>query len=86
MGPEVTVYGNQTCPYCGAARMLLTKKGISFNDVLVTKDDALLDEMMERSGSRSVPQVFIGDIHVGGFDALLELDDSGELDKLLASD
>lgn len=87
MNPEVTVFGNRTCPYCGAARMLLTKKGVAFKDVLVTDDEALLDEMIQRSGgSRSVPQIFIGDTHVGGFEALLALDDEGELDKLLGGE
>ncbi len=84
MTPEVTVYGNQSCPYCGAARMLLTKKGVTFRDVLVGEDQALLDEMTRKSGSRSVPQIFIDETHVGGFDALVALDDSGELDILLA--
>lgn len=87
MSLEVTVYGNRACPYCGAARMLLTKKGIAFRDALVTDDEALLDEMIHRSGgSRSVPQVFIGDTHVGGFDALVALDEAGKLDKLLGGE
>lgn len=86
MKPEVRIFGNETCPYCGAARMLLTKKGAAFRDLLVTGDEALLDEMIRLSGSCSVPQIFIGETHVGGFDALLEFEDSGELDKLLAGD
>ena len=86
MSPVVTVYGNRSCPYCGAARTLLTKKGVAFKDVLVTDGEGILDEMTRRSGSRSVPQIFIGDRHVGGFDALLALDDSGELDQILAGD
>ncbi len=60
----VTVYGNTSCPYCGAA--------------------TLLAEMQERSGQRSVPQIFVGDAAVGGFDELSALDKSGELDKMLA--
>lgn len=81
---RVTVYGNATCPFCGAARMLLTKKGVKFEDIAVTDDPALHAEMLERSGRTSVPQIFIGETHVGGFDELYALDHSGELDKLLA--
>ena len=80
----VTLYGNRSCAYCGAARMLLTKKGIPFNDVVVTDDPALLDEMQQRTGRKSVPQVFVGDQYVGGFDELDAFAKSGELDKLLA--
>lgn len=79
----VTIYGNTTCPYCGAARMLFTKKGVTFDDVLVDADPDKRTEMQERSGSSSVPQIFIGDRHVGGFDELYQLDKSGELDELL---
>lgn len=80
----VTIYGNATCPYCGAARMLLKKKGVAFDDVLVNADCDKRSEMRERSGRSSVPQIFVGDKHVGGFDELYELDKSGELDELLA--
>ena len=84
MGKKVIIYGNSTCPFCGAARMLLTKKGVNFEDVVVSNDPTLFEEMVSRSGSRSVPQVFIGDTHVGGFEELSSLDASGELDNLLA--
>lgn len=80
----VTIYGNDSCAYCGAARMLLTKKGIRFEDVLINKDSDKIAEMRARSGRTSVPQIFIGDAHIGGFDELYELNDSGDLDKLLA--
>ena len=82
--PRVIVYGNQTCPYCGAARMLLKKKGVSYTDISVSGDQSLRQEMIERSGRTSVPQIFIGETHVGGFDDLYALDKSGELDTLLA--
>jgi len=82
-GPKVTVYGNAFCPYCGAARMLLTKKSIEFEDISVTDDVSHFEDMLERSGRRSVPQIFIDDNHVGGFDELDALERSGELDKLL---
>lgn len=79
----VTVYGNETCAYCGAARMLLKRKGVEFEDISVARDPARRAEMEALSGRTSVPQVFIGDTHVGGFDDLCELDASGELDRLL---
>lgn len=80
----VTVYGNTSCPYCGAARMLLTRKGITFDDINVSDNPSLLEEMLERSGGRTVPQILVGDTPVGGFDELSALDKSGELDKMLA--
>lgn len=79
----VIIYGNDTCTYCGAARMLLTKKGVRFEDVLVNRDAERLAEMRARSGNTAVPQIFVGDAHVGGFDELYELDKNGGLDKLL---
>lgn len=83
----VVIYGDEYCAYCAAARMLFTKKGIRFEDVLVSRDPARFDEMQARSrGRRTVPQIFVGDIHVGGFDDVCSLDKSGELDKLLAGD
>ncbi len=81
---QVTVYGNTSCPYCGAARMLLTRKGVDFDDIIVTDNPSLLAEMLERSGRRTVPQILVGDTPVGGFDELSSLDKSGELDKMLA--
>jgi glutaredoxin 3 len=81
---KVTVYGNAMCPYCGAARMLLTKKAVEFENIDITVDSRNQEEMQERSGSRSVPQIFIGDTHVGGFDELAALEMDGELDELLA--
>ena len=83
----VVIYGDEFCAYCAAARMLFTRKGIPFEDVVVSKDPARFDEMLVKSGGRrTIPQVFIGDVHVGGFDDLSSLDKSGELDKLLAGD
>ena len=81
---KVTVYGNAMCPYCGAARMLLTKKAVEFENIDVNVDPQKRVEMQQRSGSRSVPQIFIGDTHVGGFDELAALEMDGELDTLLA--
>ncbi|NNF40155.1 MAG: glutaredoxin 3 [Woeseiaceae bacterium] len=80
---RVLLYGNTSCPYCGAARMLLTKKSVRFEDINVAADPALFAEMTEKSNSRSVPQIFVGDTLVGGYDELSALDKSGELDALL---
>ena len=80
---SVTIYGNTTCAYCGAARMLLTKKAVEFEDIVITDDPLKQKEMLEKSGSHSVPQIFIANTLVGGFDELYALDKSGELDKLL---
>ena len=82
---RVTIYGDETCAYCAAARMLFTRKGVEFEDIVVSRDEDKLAEMQDRSGGRrSVPQIFVGNSHVGGFDELCALDESGELDKLLA--
>jgi glutaredoxin 3 len=82
----VKIYGDDFCPYCTAARMLLTRRGVAFEDISVSADPQRLAEMQRLSGCSSVPQIFIGDRHVGGFDALSELEMNGELDKLLAED
>jgi len=81
---KVTVYGNTSCPYCGAARMLLTKKAVEFEEIIITGDPRKRQEMQDRSGRSAVPQIFIGDTLVGGFDGLSALEVSGELDKILA--
>lgn len=81
---KVTMYSTRTCGYCGAARMLLTRKAVEFEDFVVTDDVQKRQEMQERSGSRSVPQIFIGDKSIGGYEELRALDVSGDLDKLLA--
>ncbi len=65
--------------------MLLTRKGVRYEEHVISKNPKLRAEMESRSGRTTVPQVFIGDRHVGGFDDLCELDKSGELDKLLAA-
>lgn len=81
---KVTVYGNTTCAYCGAARMLLTKNAVEFEDIVITDDSVKQKEMQEKSGSTKVPQIFVDDTLIGGFDELCALEKSGELEKLLA--
>lgn len=80
----VKVYSSDTCAYCGAAQMLLKKKRVDFDVILINRDPDALKEMRERTERTSVPQVFVGDVHVGGFDDLCALDERGELDALLA--
>jgi len=83
--PKVEIYGTEYCGYCTAARMLFKKKGIDFEDILVSRDERAMKAMQERSGRRSVPQVFINDQAIGGFDELYALDESGDLDRLLGT-
>jgi glutaredoxin 3 len=84
--PDVVLYVAGWCPYCQRARGLLSKKGIQFREIDVDDDSKLREEMIARSGRRTVPQIFIGDKHVGGCDDLLALDGRGELDRLIQGD
>lgn len=81
----VVVYTTQYCPYCMQAKALLRHKGVSFEEVDVTADDALRDKMVRESGRRTVPQIFINGSPIGGFDELRALDEDGRLDLLLAA-
>ena len=85
MTAQVEIY---TTPYCGDCRMakqLLTRKNVAYTEIDVSGDAALKQKMVERADGRTtVPQIFIGGIHVGGCDDLYELNDTGNLDKLLA--
>lgn len=81
----VEIYTTPTCPYCTAAKRLLTKKGAAFTEIDVSRDPDKRAAMMRRAnGGRTVPQIFIGGTHVGGCDDLHELDHEGRLDPLLA--
>lgn len=81
--PEIIIYSKDVCPYCVRAKMLLQRKGASFTEIKIT-DDKTKEEMMKKSGGRmSVPQIFIGEKHVGGCDDLYALDAAGKLDELL---
>jgi glutaredoxin 3 len=79
----VTMYMTGWCPYCQRASGLLKQKNVDFVPINVDDDPTLRQEMIARSGRRSVPQIFIGEKHVGGCDDLFALDGSGELDRLL---
>ena len=80
----VTMYTTSHCPYCRNAKALLARKGAAATEIDIESDPSLLLEMMERTGRRTVPQIFIGDRHVGGFDDLAALERQGELTALLA--
>ncbi|HEY2685653.1 MAG TPA: glutaredoxin 3 [Steroidobacteraceae bacterium] len=81
--PAVTVYSSDWCPYCQRAKGLLAQKQVSFSEINVDDDAKFREEMVARSSRRTVPQIFIGDKHVGGCDDLFALEQSGELDRLL---
>jgi glutaredoxin 3 len=79
----VRIYTTQTCPYCVRAKRLLQKKNVPYEEIDVSWDDGARMQLMETTGRRTVPQVFIGDTHVGGSDDLYALEERGELDALL---
>lgn len=82
--PTVKIYTTPYCPYCHAAKALLTQKGVEFHEIDVS-DPELRAKMVERAnGRRTVPQIFIGQVHVGGFDDMAALEQRGQLDPLLA--
>jgi glutaredoxin 3 len=82
--PEIVIYSTGWCPYCVRARGLLERKGAAFREIKVDEDPTERERMLARSGGRrTVPQIFIGERHVGGFDELYALDRAGELDQLL---
>jgi glutaredoxin 3 len=81
----VVVYTTQYCPFCVQAKALLTRKGVPFEEIDVSDDDVLRTKMVETSGRRTVPQIFIDGRPIGGYEELRALDDDGELDRLLAA-
>lgn len=81
---EVIIYTSTACPYCVQAKRLLTAKGVAYTEIDVTGNPETRQEMMQASGRRTVPQIFIGGRPIGGFDELYALEQSGTLDALLA--
>jgi glutaredoxin 3 len=81
--PKVLIYSTTVCPYCVRAKHLLQHKGVTYEEKMIDHDRSVMREMLERSQRRTVPQIFIGDTHVGGYDDLAELDSLGKLDQLL---
>jgi glutaredoxin 3 len=86
MSNKVMMYSTQVCPYCMQAERLLKQRGVEhIEKVLIDKEPARRQEMMERTGRRTVPQIYIGETHVGGYDDLSKLDREGGLLPLLAN-
>lgn len=84
---DVVMYTTGYCPYCVNAERLLNSKGVTdINKIQIDTDPALRTEMMEKTGRRTVPQIYIGEQHVGGFDDLRALDLAGDLDALLGTE
>lgn len=85
--PDIVMYSTGWCPYCDRARALLARKGLTYREIKVDENPGEREAMLARSGGRrTVPQIFIGERHVGGFDDLYAIDKSGELDRLTGSD
>jgi glutaredoxin 3 len=81
--PQVVVYTTDWCPYCQRAKGLLAAKHVAFDEINIDDDAKFREEMTARTQRRTVPQIFIGDKHVGGCDDLFALEQSGELDRLI---
>jgi glutaredoxin 3 len=82
----VVIYTTRFCPYCISAKRLLDKKAVAYTEIKVDNNQALRQEMMQKSGRYTVPQIWIGDRHIGGCDDMYALERSGQLDSLLAGD
>ena len=82
--PPIEIYTTRYCPYCNAAKALLKRKGVTFSEIDVSRDRGRRSEMVHRAnGSMTVPQIFIGTVHIGGCDELHALERAGKLDPLL---
>ncbi len=84
--PKVVMYTTGFCPYCIWARRLLSNKGVDFEDIRVDQYPERRPEMEQRSQRTSVPQIFIGDLHIGGFDDMSALDKAGRLDPIISGE
>jgi glutaredoxin 3 len=83
--PDILIYTTRSCPYCRMAKELLKKRNLAYEEISVDEDFEARVEMMEKAnGRRTVPQIFFGDVHIGGCDELYELHVTGKLDTLLA--
>lgn len=83
MTAKVLMYSSRVCPYCRMAERLLEQKGVQAEKVMVDEDPARREEMIRRAGRTSVPQIFVGETHVGGYTDLADLERAGRLDALL---
>lgn len=86
MTPTVTLYSSASCAYCVAAKNFLKSRGISWNEVRIDMDPAERQKMVALAKRTSVPQIFIGDTHVGGYDDMMALHRAGKLEPMLAGD
>lgn len=85
MPKQIIIYTKSYCPYCVKAKQLFKIKNLEFNEIDITDNQELVDEMLKKSnGRKTVPQIFIGEYHVGGCDDLYALNEKGELDKILS--
>lgn len=82
--PQVLLYGTRFCPFCAAARHLLTAKNVQYDDISVDDDQTLRAKIFTQSGQRTVPQIWIVETHIGGYSELQALETKGELDLLLS--
>ncbi|MFZ9181010.1 MAG: glutaredoxin 3 [Rickettsiales bacterium] len=80
---KVIVYSKDVCPYCVKAKNLLQRKGVAFEEIKITTDEQKQEMIKKANGRMTVPQIFIGDFHVGGCDDLHALESEGRLDKIL---
>jgi glutaredoxin 3 len=81
--PDIIIYTAKLCPYCTMAKKLFDRKGVDYTEINVDAEPGLRQQMMEKTKRRTVPQIYIGERHIGGFDDLHALDMSHELDPLL---
>ena len=79
----VQIYATAICPYCVRARRLLERKGVAYDEIRVDRDREQLKTMIRRSNRTTVPQIFIGEYHIGGYDDMADMDEAGKLDVLL---
>ena len=83
--PSVVIYTTKICSYCSRAKALFARKGVAFDEIDVSEDDEKRRWLVQTTGQRTVPQIFINDQSVGGFDEVWALDRKGELDRLLSA-
>lgn len=81
--PDVIIYSSQYCPFCFRAKAIFQQKSVKYTELNVDTNPKLKKEMMEKSGRRTVPQIWIGEQHIGGCDDLMAIQSNGKLDKLL---
>ena len=81
--PEITIYSTLVCPYCVAAKNFLKSKGLAWNEVRIDLDPVERDKMMAKTKRTSVPQIYVGDVHVGGYDDMMAMHREGKFEPLL---